>query len=57
LSSTTTEFDREFDYIGAGTAGCVIAIRLSENLANRVCLVEAGGSERHPFIAIDQQLK
>jgi choline dehydrogenase-like flavoprotein len=54
LSSTPTEFDREFDYviIGAGTAGCVLASRLSENSANRVCLIEAGGSERHPFIAI-----
>ena len=54
MTSTTTEFDREFDYIviGAGTAGCVIASRLSENSANRVCLIEVGGSERHPFIAI-----
>ncbi len=54
MSSTTTGFDREFDYviIGAGTAGCVLASRLSESSANRVCLIEAGGSERHPFIAI-----
>ena len=54
LSSTTIEFDREFDYVivGAGTAGCVLASRLSEDSANRVCLIEAGGSERHPFIAI-----
>ncbi|MFI5959140.1 GMC family oxidoreductase [Cryptosporangium sp. NPDC051539] len=34
----------EFDYVivGAGTAGCVLAARLSENPANEVLLVEAG---------------
>ncbi len=46
--------DDRFDYIviGAGTAGCVLAARLSENPAVRVCLVEAGGSERHPYVSI-----
>jgi choline dehydrogenase-like flavoprotein len=54
LSSTKTELERFFDYIviGAGTAGCVLASRLSENPDNRVCLIEAGSSERHPFITI-----
>jgi choline dehydrogenase-like flavoprotein len=47
-------FDQEFDYIvvGAGTAGCVLAARLSEQSKYRVCLIEAGGSEKHPFISI-----
>lgn len=46
--------DQTFDFIiiGAGTAGCVLAARLSENPAHRVCLIEAGGSEQHPFIRI-----
>jgi choline dehydrogenase-like flavoprotein len=44
----------EFDYVivGAGTAGCVLANRLSADPSNRVCLIEAGGKDSHPFIHV-----
>jgi len=39
---------KEFDYVvaGAGTAGCVVAARLSQAANARVLLLEAGGPER-----------
>ena len=44
----------EFDYVvvGAGSAGCVVANRLSANNGATVALIEAGGADNSPWIHI-----
>jgi choline dehydrogenase-like flavoprotein len=42
----------EFDYVivGAGSAGCALANRLTEKPATTVCLIEAGGPDSNPLV-------
>ena len=54
MAGSQGAFEGEYDFIvvGAGSAGCAVAARLSEEPGNRVLLVEAGGRDTNINIHI-----
>jgi choline dehydrogenase-like flavoprotein len=50
MPAATWDHEADFVVVGAGTAGCVLANRLSADAATQVLLLEAGGSDAHPLV-------
>ena len=49
MSNHSKRFD--FIVVGAGSAGCVLANRLTENGEHQVLLIEAGPQDKSPWIS------